>query len=92
MLSRKPPLEGREQSQILLQKKLPSEKQEWKKKLLPKSQLDKKPFVGLKFNPLLTLKEQKKMLLKKELEFRLKLPLKEKLLKKPMKELEWLLN
>ena len=67
MLSRKPPLEGREQSQILLQKKLPSEKPEWKKKLLPKSQLDKKPFVGLKFNPLLTLKEQKKMLLKKAL-------------------------
>lgn len=92
MLLRKLPLEGQEQSLTPLQKKLPSEKPEWKNKLLLKLLLESKPFVDPKLNQISTLKEQKRMLLKKELELRLKLLLKEKLLRKLMKELESLLN
>ena len=76
----------------MLQKKQLSEKPEWKNKLLLKLLLESKPFVDPKLNQISTLKEQKRMLLKKELELRLKLLLKEKLLRKLMKELESLLN
>ena len=92
ILLRKLPLEGQEPSLTPLQKKQLSEKPEWKNKLLLKLLLDSKPLVDPKLNQISTLKEQKRMLLKREPGLKQKSRLKEKLLRKPMKELESLLN